>query len=91
MHLVLLLHLGAYIGKKSEAKDITPTKSTEEITYENMYAVKDDVEIYDSEGNRVTIGAGEVVLASEESYEKDGKNIEKYNMGMNQELTTIVK
>lgn len=77
MHLVLLLHLGAYIGKKSEAKDITPTKSTEEITYDNMYAVKDDLEIYDSEGNRVTIGAGEVVLASEESYEKDGKKYRK--------------
>ena len=81
MHLVLLLHLGAYIGKKSEAKDITPTKSTEEITYENMYAVKDDVEIYDSEGNRVTIGAGEVVLASEESYEKDGKKYRKIQYG----------
>ena len=81
MHLVLLLHLGAYIGKKSEAKDITPTKSTEEIKYENMYAVKDDVEIYDSEGNRVTIGAGEVVLASEESYEKDGKKYRKIQYG----------
>lgn len=81
MHLVLLLHLGAYIGKKSEAKDITLTKSTEEITYENMYAVKDDVEIYDSEGNRVTIGAGEVVLASEESYEKDGKKYRKIQYG----------
>lgn len=81
MHLVLLLHLGAYTGKKSEAKDITLTKSTEEITYENMYAVKDDVEIYDSEGNRVTIGAGEVVLASEESYEKDGKKYRKIKYG----------
>lgn len=81
MHLVLLLHLGAYIGKKSEAKDITLTKSTEEITYENMYAVKDDVEIYDLEGNRVTIGAGEVVLASEESYEKDGKKYRKIQYG----------
>ena len=81
MHLVLLLHLRAYIGKKSEAKDITLTKSTEEITYENMYAVKDDVEIYDSEGNRVTIGAGEVVLASEESYEKDGKKYRKIQYG----------
>lgn len=81
MHLVLLLHLRAYTGKKSEAKDITLTKSTEEITYENMYAVKDDVEIYDSEGNRVTIGAGEVVLASEESYEKDGKKYRKIKYG----------
>ena len=81
MHLVLLLHLGAYFGKKSEAKDITLTKSTEEITYDNMYAVKDDVEIYDSEGNRVTIGAGEVVLASEESYEKDEKKYRKIQYG----------